>query len=280
MALNLDAIGRPIGPLAKAYNWRDIILYALGVGAGFDELEYCYEKQLKVIPTFPLAAIFDFFWEAALLANVNLAGVLHGEQELHFHHPPPTQGKLITRGSITHMMDKGPEKGALIIAQSHTRHSDGSDLFTSIITFFSRLDGGFGGDDRPAIRMQMPDSSPDFRITETPAANQPLLYRLSGDLFDLHVNPQFAQRAGFDQPIMHGLCTLGFACRHLIQTLAPRQPQKLKRLACRFASPLYPGTPIETRIWRTRSEKALWQTISTQSGDAAITNGIAEFSGE
>jgi acyl dehydratase len=280
MALNLSTLNKPIGPLTKDYTWRDIVLYALGVGAGFDELEYCYEKNLKVIPTFSIAAIFDFFWQAGLLSNVNLAGALHGEQELFFHHPIPTEGRLITQGAITHMYDKGADKGALVVAESKTKNLDGQDLFTSTITIFSRLDGGFGGPNSPPSTVQMPETPSHYSVTDTPSANQPLIYRLSGDLFELHVDPQFAKMAGFEQPIMHGLCTLGFACRHLIASLCPGQPERLKRLACRFAHPLYPGAPINTQIWQTDPEKALWRTNASESDDVIITNGIAEISSD
>ena len=96
MALNRDAIGKPIGPMKRDYTWKDAVLYALGVGAGFSELNYCYEKNLKVIPSFSIAMIFDLFFQAAIASGVNLAGILHGEQDLIFHHPIPTEGTLIT----------------------------------------------------------------------------------------------------------------------------------------------------------------------------------------
>jgi len=84
MALNMDAIGKKIGPMKKDYTWKDAVLYAIGVGAGVDELDYTYEKNLKVIPSFSIAAIFDFLGQAGIASNVNLAGILHGEQELIF----------------------------------------------------------------------------------------------------------------------------------------------------------------------------------------------------
>ena len=162
MALNLEAVGKPIGPVSKDYTWKDVVLYALGVGSGSSELEYCYEKQLKVLPSFSIAAIFDFLAHIGITSNVNLAGILHGEQRLIFHHPIPTEGKLTTQGKITHYYDKGAEKGALVIAESDTYHSNGQKLFTSIITIFSRLDGGFGGENAPKARRRVSGPVPGF----------------------------------------------------------------------------------------------------------------------
>ncbi len=104
MALNLGALGEKIGPIEKEYTWRDVVLYALGVGAGFDELEYVYEKDLKVIPTFSIASIIDFLFELGAKSNVNLAGILHGEQEIVFHRPIPIEGKFVTTGEIKKLL--------------------------------------------------------------------------------------------------------------------------------------------------------------------------------
>jgi acyl dehydratase len=277
MTLNLDMINKPLGPVIREYDWRDVILYALGVGAGFEELDYCFEKRLKVLPSQAIAMIFDFLMEAGLHSGLNPAGVLHGEQSLIFHRPMPTQGCLETRGRITHMYDKGKDKGALIIVKSETAHCQGQKLFSGQATFFARLDGGFGGAPSPSQHFTFPDREPDFCIPAHPAANQPLLYRLSGDLFELHVNPDFARLAGFEKPIMHGLCTHGYACRALIEALAPGAPETLKRLDCRFSKPLYPGIPIETHIWRMDQNMAVWRTQNRQSTEIVIDRGLATF---
>ncbi|MFH0996620.1 MAG: MaoC family dehydratase N-terminal domain-containing protein [Pseudomonadota bacterium] len=118
MALNLEAVGKPIGPVSKNYTWKDVVLYALGVGSGSSELEYCYEKQLKVLPSFSIAAIFDFLAHIGATSNVNLAGILHGEQRLIFHHPIPTEGTLTTQGKITHYYDKGAKKAPLSLRKA------------------------------------------------------------------------------------------------------------------------------------------------------------------
>ena len=277
MALNLDSIGKKIGPVSKEYTWKDVILYALGVGAGFSDLDYCYEKNLKVIPTFSIATIFDFLSHYAANANINLAGILHGEQDLIFHQPIPTEGTLTTEGKITQIYDKGEKKGALIVGESDTWHSNGKKLFTSIITLFSRFDGGFGGDDAPKEPFEYPDRQPDFEIEETPSLDQPLLYRLSGDVFALHVDQEFAKMAGFEKPIMHGLCTYGYSCRSLINSLTPGEPEKVRRLKCRFSRPLYPGDPIKIQIWKTDDNHAVWKTVNAKTGEDIITNGLFEF---
>ena len=277
MALNLNAIGKPIGPMKKDYTWKDVVLYALGVGSGFSELDYCFEKNLKVIPSFAIALIFDVLSQATIDSGINLAGLLHGEQELIFHAPIPPQGTLTTTGKITDYYDKGKDKGALVVFKSETVHDNGQTLFTSIVTLFGRLDGGFGGQDRKTPPVVFPDREPDFVIEQTPSSDQPLIYRLSGDIFHLHVDPEFAKQAGFDKPIMHGLCTHGFACRALIASLVPGHPELVRRLTCRFSKTLYPGEPIRTLIWKTAEGKALWRTVNATNDKVVIDNGEFEY---
>jgi NAD(P)-dependent dehydrogenase (short-subunit alcohol dehydrogenase family)/acyl dehydratase/putative sterol carrier protein len=277
MALNLDAIGKKIGPFTKEYTWKDAALYALGVGAGFYDLDYCYEKNLKVIPSFGITTIYDFMPRLAATSNVNLAGILHGEQELVFHNPIPPEGTLTSEGAITHYYDKGREKGALIVAEFETFHSNGDKLFTSIVTVFSRLDGGFGGENAPGKEVEFPERDPDFVVEGKPSEDQPLIYRLSGDVFQLHVDQEFAEMAGFEKPIMHGLCTHGYACRALIERFVPGEPEKVRRLECRFKRPLYPGMPIKTVIWQTEEGKALWKVINVDTQEVVIDNGVFEY---
>ncbi len=277
MALNLSAVGKPIGPFTLNYDWQDVALYALGVGAGVAEIDYCYEKALKVIPTFAAAALGDFTSQLAAMSGFNPTGVLHGEHEFIFHRPIPLEGELITAGAITHYYDKGEGKGALVVAEFDTRQSDGQQLFTSVVTMFARLDGGFGGPDAPKKPWPFPDRPPDGEVAAVPSIDLPLIYRLSGDTFALHVDAAAARSAGFERPIMHGLCTLGHACRALIQFLTPRSPEKLRRIGCRFVSPLYAGTPIKTLIWSSGEGQALWRVVRASDGGVVIDKGIFEF---
>jgi len=277
MTLNPAAIGKRIGPLTKEYNWKDVVLYALGVGAGFQDLEYCFENRLKVIPSFSIATVFEFLAEVALNSKADLTGILHGEQDIIFHHEIPTEGKLTTEGTITHMYDKGADTGALVVAEADTYHSNGRKLFTNIFTLFSRRDGGFGGPNAPQETVEFPDRSPDFEEESRPSADQPLIYRLSGDIFQLHVDPDFARASGFEKPIMHGLCTHGYACRAVIKHLFPGEPERMIRFRNRFSKTLYPGVPIKTQIWRIEEGKAVFRTINAETGEIALDKGLVEW---
>ena len=205
------------------------------------------------------------------------SGILHGEQDIIFHSPIPTDGKLTTEGAITHIYDKGAETGALVVAEADTYHSNGRKLFTNIFTLFSRRDGGFGGPDAPQEPVEFPDRPPDFEEENRPGEDQPLLYRLSGDIFQLHVDPDFARASGFQKPIMHGLCTHGYACRAVIKRLFPGKPECMTRFRTRFSKPLYPGVAIKTQIWKIDEGKALFRTINAETGEIAIDRGLVEW---
>jgi len=277
MALNLDAVGTKIGPFARSYDWKDLALYAVGVGAGFDELDYCYEKRLRVIPTFGAAMTFEVIWHLAALSNLNAAGVVHGEHEMVFQQPIPSQGTLVTEGAIAHYYDKGREKGALVVAEFETRHPGGRRIFSTRASMFARLDGGFGGEDASNQAPRFPDRAADCEVRAVPGRDQPLVYRLSGDTFPLHVDPDFARSAGFERPIMHGLCTMGFACRALVSRQCPGAPENVRRIGCRFKRPLYPGTAIRTLIWIVGGGRALWRVVQESDGSVVIDNGVFEY---
>ncbi len=278
MALNLDIVGKEIEPVIHEYTWKDVVLYALGVGAGTDELMYVYENDLKTIPSFAVVVGYKLFPEFVTASGVNLAGILHGEHDLIVHAPIPPQGdKLQTKARISHIYDKGAGKGALVIAEGDTYSSDGRKLFTNIYTLFSRLDGGFGGSDAPKETFEFPDRPPDFQELQHPSPDQAALYRLSGDTFALHIDPDFARASGFEKPILHGLCTYGYACRAVIKHLFPGEPERLSRFRVRFSRALYPGVPIQTQIWKIEESKAFFKTLNAETGEVVLDRGIVEW---
>jgi NAD(P)-dependent dehydrogenase (short-subunit alcohol dehydrogenase family)/acyl dehydratase/putative sterol carrier protein len=168
-------------------------------------------------------------------------------------------------------------RAALIVGQIDTYHSDGQKLYTNVVTLFSRLDGGFSGEPGPVETFEFPDREPDFEELAHPSPDQPLVYRLSGDTFALHVDPDFARMSGFEGPIMHGLCTLGFACRAAVKHLFPGEPERLTRFRNRFSRVLYPGEPIKTQIWKLEEGLALFRTVNAETGKAVLDRGVVEW---
>ena len=277
MPLNLDAIGRPLGPVVGPYNAEDVILYALAVGCGFDHLDYCHEQYLKALPTFRAAHAMDFFLQVVEKVAADRNGIVHAGHRMHFHAPIPLTGETRTTGYIARIHDKGPGTGALIEAHFDIHDGNARHLASGTVAIFARNDGGFGGTSSPAALFEFPPRPPDAIVAAQPQAAQPLLYRLTGDRFALHADPEFARRAGFKGPVMHGLCTLGFATVALIDTFLSGQPQRLSLLAGRFVHPLYPGVPISTQLWQISPDRALWRTVDTASGALVIDRGEAQW---
>ena len=277
MPLNLDAIGQPLGPVVRPYEAEDVILYALAVGCGFDHLDYCHEQNLKVLPTFLAARAMDFFWTVVEKVAADLNGIVHAGQRMHFHAPIAVAGETRTTGCIARIHDKGPGTGALIEAHFNIHDGNARRLSSGTVAIFARNDGGFGGTSSPAAPFEFPPRPPDTMVAARPRAAQPLIYRLTGDRFALHADPEFARRAGFEGPVMHGLCTLGFATVALIDTFLSGQPHRLSLLAGRFAHPLYPGVPIHTQLWQVAPNRALWRTVEAGSGTVIIDRGEMQW---
>ncbi|TAK30399.1 MAG: 3-alpha,7-alpha,12-alpha-trihydroxy-5-beta-cholest-24-enoyl-CoA hydratase [Chloroflexota bacterium] len=278
MPVDLSIVGKKLGSFTRHYTWKDVVLYALGVGATYDELDYCYEKRLKVIPSFAVTAI-DY--------GVNLVGsdsdgqsdvILHGEHDLFLHKPiAPEGGMFRTESRVSHVFDKGRGRGALIVMEMSSYDQSGAKLFTNIMTGFAPKGGGFGGPNAPTESFNFPDRPPDYEEAAVPSTNQPLLYRLSGDAMPLHVDPEFAKAAGFEGSIMHGLCTYGYACRAIVKHLLPGEPERLGRLRVRFSRPLYPGDPIKTLIWKTGEGTACFRVVNCKTGEVVLDRGIADW---
>ncbi len=152
------------------------------MGAGFSELQYCYEKDLKVLPSSSIVTLYDFMALVADASKVNLAGILHAEQEILFHHPIPAEGTLTTEGAITRYYDRGKEKGAFIVGEFETLNINGEKLYTSIATVLGRLDGGFGGKTRPR-RKPVFRRGRRMRKLPTPLPRISLFFSASQEIF-------------------------------------------------------------------------------------------------
>ncbi|HYW02753.1 MAG TPA: MaoC/PaaZ C-terminal domain-containing protein [Gammaproteobacteria bacterium] len=273
--INLDAVGQELEPMVYEYGTRDVILYHLGLGMGRDQLPFTYERSLRVLPSFAVVPPFPAMSGCVSMLKANPMMILHGEQAFELHRPIPVSGKLTTSGRIEGIYDKG--KGASVVLRTDTVDDRDRQLFSNRFTLFVRGAGGFGGEAGPREPVrEMPDRAPD-QVLETPTReDQALLYRLSGDYNPLHADPEFAKLAGFDTPILHGLCTYGIACWGVLEACAEMQPERMKSFQGRFSSPVFPGETLVTEIWADGDE-ALFQTRVKERDVVALTRGHARF---
>lgn len=262
-----------------SYGERECMLYAVGVGMGQDpldraELAFVYEKDLKVMPS--MATVIA--WDDSIIfdAGVDAPKVVHGEQRIALHRPLPRAAEIRSEARIREVYDKGAKVGALLVTE--TRIGDaasGEPICVNESVVFARGDGGFGGPaGSPSPLPKVPERAPDAVATFATQPNQALLYRLSGDRNPLHCDPNFAARGGFERPILHGLCTWGFACRAILKACCDYEPKRLASFAARFTAPVYPGETLETEIWR-EPEGAHFRTRVVERNVTALNNGFA-----
>ena len=260
-----------------AYTKDQVILYHLGLGAGVPatdpkELEYTYEKNLKVLPSFAVVPAFGSMGGIASVPGMqfNFAMLLHGEQEVILHRPLPVEAKLKTSAHIPEIYDKG--KAALVILETHAKdEASGQPLWTNRYSMFIRGEGGFGGDSGPKVGNVAPDRKPDGVITRTTLPQQALIYRLSGDKNPLHADPDFAKMGGFDKPIIHGLCSYGVVCKAIVDEVLGGDVTKVARYQARFAGVGFPGETYLTSYWK-EGDKILISAKSKERDAAIITN--------
>jgi len=277
MAIKLDLVGKKSDPIPFAYHWKDVVLYALGVGAKVDELDFLYEgRGPKVLPTFAVVPSFNSMITVAGDLGANPMMILHGEQKIILHRAIPSSGKLMTTSEVKGIYDKG--KGALVVVEARTTDDKGEALFDNVFSIFVRGEGGFGGERGPeAVKADPPaGAAPDFEVVEATTREQALLYRLSGDVNPLHADPNMAKFGGFDRPILHGLCTYGHAGRAILRGACGGDPAKLRSFGARFAGVVFPGDTLTTRGWKVGDGKYV-VTVTTQEGKVVLSNAIAEI---
>ena len=278
MWLDHSLVGVPSEPQERSWHSKDALLYAVGVGAGLgdplQELEFTTENcegiEQKVLPTY--AVLIAQARTARSLGDFDRALVVHAEQAFELHRPLPVAGTVRTVSTVTGMYDKG--SGALVVTENVAADAaTGEPLVTSRSSVFIRGEGGFGGERGTDPPWERPDREPDYRVVQPTRPEQALIYRLSGDRNPLHVDPKFAARGGFSQPILHGLCTYGFTGRTLLHALCRSDPARFGSMSARFSRPVLPGEALTVSIWRSGgSDTALFQT-TRPDGTVVIDRG-------
>ncbi len=277
MPIDPSAVGATGNPVKRSWTSKDGLLYALGVGAGLDELAFTTENTKdtaqRVLPTFAViigggGAPFN------KIGTFNPAMLVHGEQGIELLDEIPAEGEIESTGKISAIWDKG--KGAVVEMTSEAvLVSTGKPLLRTRMSAFIRGEGGFGGERGPSVSFEVPDRAPDHQVSYETRADQALLYRLSGDRNPLHSDPSFAKMGGFDRPILHGLCTYGFTGRALLKSLCDNDPSRFKSMDGRFSKPVIPGDTLTISMWVDGNECA-FQT-KDQRGDVVLDCGKATF---
>lgn len=277
MPIDPGAVGATGTPSKRSWTSKDALLYALGVGAGVNELPFTTENTKdtpqQVLPTFAViigggGAPFD------KIGSFNPAMLVHGEEGIELYDAIPVEGEVESTGKCTAIWDKG--KGAVIEMESTSVNvATGKPLLKTRMSAFIRSEGGFGGERGPSSKFAVPDRKPDHEVTYGTREDQALLYRLSGDRNPLHSDPSFAKLGGFDRPILHGLCTYGFTGRALLHTLCDGDPKRFQSMDGRFSKPVYPGDDLTVRMWVDGNE-CVFQTTN-QGGDVVLDQGRFTF---
>lgn len=280
MPLNPEAVGSVGEPAQASWTSKDALLYAVGIGAGTDELAFTTENtsgvDQQVFPTFAVVIGWGKGSAMGKVGTFNPALLVHGQQAITLHRPMPVSGSATLQSKVVAMYDKG--SAAVVVSETNASDdSDGSPLFTTLSSAFIRGEGGWGGDRGPSGPKNVPpERSPDHQVTYQTSPHQALIYRLSGDRNPLHSDPSFAAMGGFERPILHGLCTYGFTGRALLHTLCGSDAARFHHVEGRFTSPVVPGDALTVSMWVTGAGEAVF---TTSVGDrAVIDQGLLRYS--
>ena len=269
---------------ATTVEWddQDVLTYHLTLGVGdpptdAGQLRWAYEGDLQVLPTFPVVAGARQGGGGGLNelpgVDIDMRAVLHGEQEVEVHRTLPTSGTVSAVGRVADVWDKG--RAAVLRLETVASDDDGP-LWTTRSSIFVRGEGGFGGDRGPSSSVPLPEREPDRVLTTPTLPQQALLYRLNGDRNPLHADPTFASQAGFDQPILHGLCTYGMVCRAVVDGHLDGDATRVGRVAARFGGTVVPGETLRTSIWEDGS-RLLVHTDVAERDAPALTNVVIDL---
>lgn len=275
MPINPDAAGSVGQPAEFSWTSKDSLLYALSVGAGVSdpkgfELEFTTENSNDVVQrALPTQVVVMASGSTPGFGDFNPVHLLHAEQAITLHQPVPASGTAMATGRVGPIYDK--DKAALVYLETDVTDSEGNPMWSTRSGLFISGEGGWGGDRGPATEWDLPDREADHVVVCPTRADQALLYRLNGDRNPLHSDPAFAAAAGFDKPILHGLCTYGFTGRALLHALCDSDPTRFEGMGGRFKSPVVPGETLEVHAW----EEGDLVIFQTRVGDRVVfDNGI------
>jgi acyl dehydratase len=276
MAIDPDSVGYETPTIEYAYSWRDTVMYALGVGATADEeLDFLYEgRGPAVLPTFGTIPTFVAFDALVDRIGCDRSGMVHHSQSIVISKPLRPEARLRVRGKVDGIYDLKRMAMSVFVIDAFDDHDE--LVVRGEVTLVLFKDGGFGGRRPPrAERVSPPDREPDFETRERVAETQALLYRLNGDFNPLHADPAFAESVGYERPILHGLCTFGYAGRAVVSRVCDGDPARLKSLRGQFSKPVFPGETLVVRGWTEAERVILALSTAERPQEVCMSNAYA-----
>ena len=275
MAIDPQSLGYETPPIAFDYTWRDAVVYALGVGATTEELDFLYEgRGPRVLPTFCTIPTFSAFDALVDRIGCDRSGMVHHSQDITVYKPLQPEATLEVKGRVDGLYDL--KRMAMSVFVIDAYDTDGDLIIRGEVTLLLLKDGRFGGPRPPkSERRPVPERPPDFETRERIPPTQALLYRLSGDTNPLHADPAFAAHVGFDRPILHGLCTFGYAGRSVLREACEGRVERLKRLRAQFSNPVFPGDTLVVRGWREGQEILLGASTEERPNELCLSQAFA-----
>lgn len=273
--LNLKSEG-----IRLSWSESEAMLYALGIGLGSDpldqqELQFVYEKNLKVVPTFAASVM-----RAVQPGNIELnrSKVVDGGRRLVLHSALPRSAEALADAQVVSVYDRGPDKGAVIMRKVEMRNAlTGAPMATLTSTTFALGDGGFAGPPfKPEALAETPSRPPDRTVEVATPPNLALIYRLAGDRNPIHVDPHIAASVGYSKPILHGLCTYGICCRLILRDYVDFDVGAIKLHEARFSSPFFPGEILSVDFWKD-GRSICFEARSKERNKKVLANGRTEI---
>jgi acyl dehydratase len=285
--MNLEQLlKRHFADVRATYARRDTLLYGLGVAACQDpldeeQLRFVYEGAVQALPSMACVLAHPGFWIREPQLEANWVKLVHAEQSFELSAPLPPEGEVVGKYRITGVVDKGPQTGALMYFEKSLYTAAGAFLGNVNSTYFLRGDGGCGSWGEPGIELpSIPTRAAAGSVDVPTLPITALIYRLSGDYNPLHADPAVARKAGFERPILHGLCTFGIACQSLIRALCGNDASRLRGLGARFTKPVFPGETIRTEYWTSEGGSVQFRSRSVNRDEVVLDRGTASVIGD
>ena len=284
MAINYDHLmNLHIPEVYQTYTKEDSMLYALSLGVGKDptdlrQLPFVYEENQRCLPSFGTVLGHPGFWLRDMETGVAWEKIVHAQHELIIHRPLPVSAEIIGYQKIVDVIDRGADRGAMIIWQRSIVDAATKEALCTINQYMlARADGGFGGPGKQLDALpSLPDREADAALVYQSDPQMALLYRLNGDWNPLHADPKVAKVAGFDRPILHGLATWGRAATDVMSRYCDNNPDRISRIAGRFTAPVYPGESFRTEMWQ-EGNNIHFRVVAVERNLVAINNGLIEM---